>query len=165
MNREVHYIFSIQTQYYLKSAWERGRLVYLMLSPTAQCQAGAGRNFSKSCCKRRQSGSQLSQQSTKHGRLDQKEGRETTTTTTPWSVLAALTFELSTETKFTTTIHTRSSCWSQIFLNSLALHFHRTCELFFLVCKVPLDCTYSKTHCNPHQWFVSMYNIPYLHRR
>lgn len=37
MNREVHYIFSIQTQDYLKSAWARGRRVYLMISPIAQC--------------------------------------------------------------------------------------------------------------------------------
>lgn len=47
MNREVHYIFSIQTQDYLKSAWERERLVYLMISPIAQCRADASGNFRK----------------------------------------------------------------------------------------------------------------------
>lgn len=47
MNREVHYIFSIQTQDYLKSAWERQRRVYLMISPIAQCRADASGNFRK----------------------------------------------------------------------------------------------------------------------
>lgn len=45
MNREVHYIFSIQTQDYLKSACERERRVYLMISPIAQCRADASGNF------------------------------------------------------------------------------------------------------------------------
>lgn len=47
MNREVHYIFSIQTRDYLKSARERGRRVYLMISTIAQCRAVASGNFRK----------------------------------------------------------------------------------------------------------------------
>lgn len=59
MNREVHYIFSIQTRDYLKSVWERGRRVYLMISPIAQCRADASGEISgKSCGEGRQNSKQ-----------------------------------------------------------------------------------------------------------
>lgn len=76
MNREVHYIFSIQTQDYLKSAWERGRRVYLMISPIAQCRADASGNFRKAVARGdRTAASCLSNLQNTDG-VDQKEGEE-----------------------------------------------------------------------------------------
>lgn len=76
MNREVHYIFSIQTLDYLKSAWERGRRVYLMISPIAQCRADASGNFRKAVARGdRTAASCLSYLQNTKG-VDQKEGKE-----------------------------------------------------------------------------------------
>lgn len=44
--------------------------------PRSSMSGRRRRKFQESCCKRRQNGSELSQQSTTHGRLDQKESTE-----------------------------------------------------------------------------------------
>lgn len=83
MNREVHYIFSIQTQDYLKSAWKRGRRVYLMISPIAQRRADASGNFRKAVARGdRTAASCLSNLPNMKG-FDQKESQEQQQ---PWAV-------------------------------------------------------------------------------
>lgn len=76
-------------------------LVYLMLRPIAQCQADAGGNFRKAVARgNRVNGSELSQQSARQGRLDQRGSGEGTTTATARAAPAPLTFGLSSETNF-----------------------------------------------------------------
>lgn len=67
MNREVHYIFSIQTKDYLKSAWERGRQIYLIIRRITQCWADSSRNINEAVAKR-----ELSQRSTTNKLFDQE---------------------------------------------------------------------------------------------
>lgn len=118
MNREVHYILSIQTQYYLKSAWESWRRVYLMPGPIAQCRADAGGNFRKAVARGDKNGSELSQQSTKG--LIKRKARNSNN----YNVICTGQADFWTETNFHTTIHPSSTCWtggSQIFVQKEVL--------------------------------------------
>lgn len=129
MNREVHYIFSIQTQDYLKSAWERGRRVYLMISPIAQCRADASGNFRKAVARGdRTAASCLSNLQNTSGLIKRKARNNNN-----YDVIGAAsvsTFELSTQTNSHTAIHTSSTRWTDVsqffFSNILALHLRRT---------------------------------------
>lgn len=112
MNREVHYIFSIQTQDYLKSAWERGRRVYLMISPIAQCRADASGNFRKAVARGdRTAVSCLSNLQNMKGLIKRKLG----TTTTTMSCAHFLNFQLQrawcNRLNNNRSSNRRSSCW------------------------------------------------------
>lgn len=113
MNREVHYIFSIQTQDYLKSAWERGRRVYLMISPIAQCRADASGNFRKAVARGdRTAVSCLSNLQNMKGLIKRNPG---TTTTTTMSCAHFLNFQLQrawcNRLNNNRSSSRRSSCW------------------------------------------------------
>lgn len=121
MNREVHYIFSIQTRDYLKSAWERRRRVYLVISPIAHCRADASGNFTKAVARGdRTAVSCLSNLQNTKGLIKRKEA---TTTTTWWLCLL-----LSVQQK---TTHTTHACkfYREDWCESIVLFKLLTCHL------------------------------------
>lgn len=115
MNREVHYIFSIQTQDYLKSAWERGRLVYLMISPIAQCRADASGNFRKAVEREdRTAASCLSNLQNMNGLIKRRARNNNN-----YEPCLLLNFKLRGDTVDLvsyTTIHTSSIWWIEIYI-------------------------------------------------
>ena len=126
MNREVHYIFSIQTPDYLKSAWERGRRVYLMISPIAQCRADASGEISGESCGEGETEQRASCLSDPRRGWSKGKG-EDRRQLEMLSVPAAPTFELSTQTNSHTSrplqVLPSGLTWVRIFCFFHALHF------------------------------------------
>lgn len=87
------------------------------------------RKFQESCCERRQNSSELSQQSTKPERLDQKESKEQQQLRRDRRCLCLLlNFQLKqTLTQPSVQVPPGGLMWVKFFFpNILALHFHRT---------------------------------------
>lgn len=155
MNREVHYIFSIQTQDYLKSAWERGRRVYLMISPIAQCRADASGNFRKAVARGdRTAVSCLSNLQNMKGLIKRKPG---TTTTTTMSCAHFLNFQLQrawcNRLNNNRSFSRRSSCWIgkrhtlQPLFHFLKLCKHRSAQM--------KHATYSSSHFRKYSYTLT----------